>query len=232
MGKLTQASTLPGPDTEHSVSNTGSPTCPRGGQCLSTWRPELMLQPWGTRAQSLPIACSPAPRSSRLSPGPHPQSRYQSLQRDPTGESRPALGTMVPLLQDASFCSPGLFCPPSAPLWGAPPGPGLQAVCLDRASWLQAPERAQRQAGQGSLRPLKDAPSRLSGLLPPQDLQPPDSCSQRRLASAGLGRAQDPGKGWAEAGQAAAGPPIPMGSENGAGLEGPWRWLGCVPAHR
>ena len=73
MGKLTQASTLPGPDTEHRVSNTGSPACPRGGQCLSTWRPELTLQPWGTRAQSLPTACSPAPRSSRLSPGPHPQ---------------------------------------------------------------------------------------------------------------------------------------------------------------
>lgn len=29
VGKLTQASTLPGSDIEHSVSNTGSPACPQ-----------------------------------------------------------------------------------------------------------------------------------------------------------------------------------------------------------
>lgn len=179
MGKLTRASTLTGPDIEHSVSNTGSPASPRGGRCLSTWRPELTLQPWGTRAQSLPIAGSPDPHSSYLSPGPHPQSQgTRACRGTPTGESCHP-GHHGPLLQDASLLlSRSLLCS-QRPTLGSSPGPWAPGW-LSGQGWLAAGPGASRGSGWTGKSPaLKDAPSRLSGLLLLQDLQPPDSCSQR-----------------------------------------------------
>lgn len=112
-----------------------------------------MLQPWGTRAQSLPFACSPAPCSSHLSSGPHPQSQgTRACRGTPTGESHAALGTMVPLLQDASLLLSRSLLSSQHPTLGSSPRPWA-AGCLDRAGWLQAPERAQSQVGQGSLWP-------------------------------------------------------------------------------
>ena len=110
------------------------PACPRGGRCLSVLRPELTPQPWGTRAQGLPITRCPAPRTSHLCPpiptfrGSQLQSGHHSLaEGPPTGRSRPLQDTGLLLSQACS----GLPLSPWEALSACDSQPpGSTGVCL------------------------------------------------------------------------------------------------------
>lgn len=129
VGKLTQASTLPGSDIEHSVSNR-EPCLPSVVASVSA--PGGLSSCCSLGGQGHKVCPSPAPQP--LVPHTCPLGPTLKVRVPEPAEGPPQVSPMLPWApwspssRTPAFCSPGPFCPPSTQLWEAPPGPGLQAV--------------------------------------------------------------------------------------------------------